>query len=251
MPVRIDPTILRQIIRPALAVRKGGDCHIEIGSDTIRLRATSKDKTVYLDHSLPRPETQPPVNDDIGSFWLRLERIENFLTVDTSAEVTITFPSETSDSMVILQSNGLTYRFSPLIQQYRLFDDPSNEPVTEFSIQHGAFDQSVQVANLVGEAMRLRIAPDTRHIEFSSNAQGDGDTFLYSLSTEQITIIDGTSSSFTVPIDRLRAVTPLIPNASTASFQLTTNCLVYHVNYPVEGAQLTMYIAERLGRLPK
>lgn len=211
----------------------------------------AKDKTVYLDYSLPRPEIQPPVDDDIGSFWLRLERIESFSNVGTSTEVTITFPSETSDPMVILQSDGLTYRFPPLIQQYRLFDNPSDEPVTDFSIHHGTFDRSVRIANLVGEAMGLRIAPDTRHIEFSANAHGDGDSFLHSLFTEQITIVDGTSSSSTVPVDTLRAVTPLIPNASIASFQLTTNCLVYHINHPVAGAHLTVYIAERLDRLRK
>jgi len=249
MPVRIDPAILRQIIRPALAIRKGSDSHIKIGSDTIRLRATSEDKTVYLDHSLPRPDTQPPVNNDIGSFWLRLEHIESFLNVGTSTEVTITFPSETSGSMVTLQSDGLTYRFPPLIQQYRLFEDPSNDAVTEFSIQHGVFHRGVQVANLVGEAMRLRIVPDTHDIEFSSDSQGDGDAFYYSLSTDQITLVNGGSSSFTVPIDRLRDITPLVPNTSLASFQLTSNCLVYHVEHPVSEAQLTVYIAERLDRL--
>jgi hypothetical protein len=251
MPVRTDPTTLRQIINPLLAVRKVNECRVDVRSDLIRLQTTSEDQALYADYSLPRPAPKAPDEDQTGSFWLYLERVDDFLNVGVSEDITITFPFETADSTAILQSEHLTYRFRPVVSQqpYRLFDDLAPDPVTEFSVQHGAFAQSVYVANLVGGKMRLRLDPETRHVEFSSTGREGGDTFTHTLSTDHINTVHGTSSEFTISIDRLRDVTPHVPDTTPASFQLTHNYLVYQVEYPLSGAQLTIYIAERLTNL--
>jgi len=251
MPVRTNPTTLRQIIRPLLAVRKVTECRVDVRSDLVRLQTVSEDKTLYVDYTLPRPSTKSPDNDETGNCWLYLNRVEDFLNTGVHEDIIITFPFETTDSMVLLQSGRLTYRFPPLISQqpYRLFDNLANNPDTVFSIQHGAFAQSVHVANLVDGQMRLRLDPDARHIEFSSTGSEDGDAFRYTVPSDSINTVRGTSSEFTISIDRLRDITPHIPNTTLASFRLTSNHLVYHVQYPLSGAQLTMYIAERLSSL--
>jgi hypothetical protein len=251
MPVRTDPTTLRQIIRPLLAVRKVNECRVTVRSDLIRLQTVSEDKTLYVDYTLPRPLTKPLIDGETGSCWLYLQRVADFLNVGGREDITITFPFETADSTVLLESGRLTYRFPPVVAQqpYRLFDNLANDLVTEFSIQHGAFAESVYVANLVGGQMRLSLNPETRHIEFSSTSHGDGDAFRYTVPSDSINTVQGASSEFTISIDRLRDITPHIPDTSPVSFRLTKNHLVYHIEYPVPGAQLTMHIAERLDAL--
>lgn len=248
MTVRTDQTTLRQITNPLLAARKVTECRVEVRSDLIRLQTASEDKTLYMDYTLPRLSPKSSVKDETGSCWLNLEHVDDFLKTGIRENITVTFPFETADSTVILQSGHLTYRFRPLVSQqpYRLFDNLSTDPVTEFSIQHGAFAQSVYVANLVGGKMRLRLVPETRHVEFSAASREDGDAFTYTLPTDQINTVHGTSSEFAISIERLREITPYIPDTSLASFRLTHDHLVYNVEYPLPEAQLTMYIAERL-----
>ena len=70
MPIRIAFNTLQQITRLALAVRKDGECRLDITSDTIRLRARSEDHVAYLDYSLPISTPEFPVADVTGDYWL-------------------------------------------------------------------------------------------------------------------------------------------------------------------------------------
>ncbi|SNR61749.1 hypothetical protein SAMN06264855_12228 [Halorubrum vacuolatum] len=247
MPIHIAPTTLRETIRPGLAVRKIGDCCVDVGPNLVRLRVQSEDKTAYMNYELLPQSVDSLLTSKSSSFWIRLEPIKNFLDVGTSEEVSVSFPFETTDATMVLQSAGLRYRFPSITPVYRVFDKPSYDAVTTVSIQHRPFDRAVQVANLVGEEMHVSVVPDARRVEFSAKAGDDSDSFSYSVPDEQISSICGSASSLTISIDRLRDITPLIPDTTSASLQLTRHCLIYQVEYPISGAELTLYIAKRHG----
>lgn len=253
MPIRTAPATLQQLIFPGVAIRDIGEAHVDVDSNTIRLRARSEDKTAYLDHHLPIPALKASALTDEGSFWLNLELIEDFLNACGGDVITVKFPFETQNSTITLRSEGLTYRFAPITDQqpYRLFDLPSFNAETEFRIPHEAFARAIQIANLVGEELQLRLDPETYHLEFAANATGDGDAFSYVLPVEQIDSLRGSASNFTISIERLREFTARLLATSRPAFFLTSEQLVYHTEYPVNGAELTLHIAERLGTIPE
>lgn len=250
MPVQITPATLRELIRPGMAVRKESDCHVNVSPDRIQLQVQSEGKTVHLNHAFPTAPLDPQFERETRSFWLPLERIKDFLDTGVSEAVLITFPFETPDSKMILQSAGLTYRFSPRDPAYRVFDGESTNHNTTASLDHGPFNLAVQVANLVGDEMHVHLDPATRTVAFSAE-NTDGHAFSYVLPAEHITSMHGAESSLTISIDRLRAITPLIPATTLASVQLTPHRLTYQVEHPTESAELVLHIAQRHGTIQK
>lgn len=250
MPIRIDPLTLQQLIRPGLAVRTECDCRVDVTQDRIRLCVLSEDKTTYIDYTVPIPSSQSLTDQETGSFWLELERLEGFLNAGPTEAVTISLPAETPDATITLQSAGLSYRFPQLAEPaYGLFDGLSAEAVTTCSLHHDLFADAIQAANLVGGKMHLQLDPATHHVKFSATATRTGDAFSYPIPAEQISSIHGSSSSLTITINRLRDITPHIPDTDLASLQLTRNYLLYHVEHPMVGADLCVYAAKRRGMI--
>jgi hypothetical protein len=251
MPVYIDAEMLQQIIQPCLAIRKDGECRIDIEPDTIRLRAMSESREAYVDYSLPTTVPQLSADGVTDSFTVWLDRIQSYLNIGTGDEVKITTPDELSDSIITLQSDGLTYRFQPVDSRYahRVFDTFSTESLTQFSLRNGVFDRAVAVANLVGGEMRVQHDPKTQRVEFSADSHSIPDAFSYSHSVKQINTHQLSSTNLTISIERLRDVTPLFPPTAGITVQLARNHLVFQAEYPITGADFTFYTAKRRGAL--
>lgn len=251
MPIRIAFNTLQQITRLALAVRKDGECRLDITSDTIRMRARSEDHVAYLDHSLPISTPEFPVVDVSGDYWLRFEHVQKFLNASPDAEVTIRTPAETPDSTFTLQSTGLTYRRTPITRHtaHRVFDSISAESRTTFSLQNSILTRAVDAANLLGTSLRVRFNHDTHHVEFSAEGNAINDAFAYTQPVEQIRSTEPSSSELTITIDRLREIASLVPATNTVSLEVTPQHLTYRAEHPITGANLTVYNAEYLGAI--
>ena len=251
MPIRIGFSTLRQITRLALAVRKDGECRLDITSDTIRLRARSEDHVAYLDYSLPISIIESPDTDVTGDYWLRFEHVQKFLNACPDAEVTIRTPAETPDSTFTLQSTGLTYRRAPITRHtaHRVFDSISAESQTTFLLQNSILTQAVDVANLLGASLRVRFNHETHHVAFSAEGNAINDAFVYTQPVEQICSIESASSELTITIDRLRDIASLVPATNTVSLAVTPQHLTYRAEHPIAGANLTVYNAEYLGAI--
>lgn len=253
MPICIDSEILQQLIRPGLALRKDGECRIDINPDMIRLRTMSEDYEAYLDYSFPTSALRLLADDITGNYWTRLVHVKDFLNVGTGEEVRITTPTETEDSMIVLQSDGLTYQFQSVVSKYahRVYDNFTSEPIIEFTLPNEVFARAIKVANLLGGDMRVKLDSNTRHVEFSATGRGIADSFSYSHPAEQISNTHQSTLSLTISIERLRDIIPFIPPATPISLQLMEDKLVYRSEFPVPDAEITLYIAERLGRIHK
>jgi len=251
MPIRIACNTLQQITRLALAVRKDGECRLDITSDTIRLRARSEDHVAYLDYSLPISTPEFSVAGVSGDYWLRFAHVEKFLNASPDAEVTIRTPAETPDSTFTLQSTGLTYRRTPITKYtaHRVFDSISAESRTTFSLQNSVLTRAVDAANLLGTSLRVRFNHETHHVAFSAEGNAINDAFAYTQPVEQIYSTEPSSSELTITIDRLREIASLVPATNTVSLEVTPHHLTYRVEHPISGANLTVYIAEYLGAI--
>lgn len=253
MPVRLDMTNFRQIIRSAKAVRKVDDWRMDIQSDWIRLRTFSECKTLYLDHVLPSSLFSDFETDGASSsFWINIDpNEEDFkepLRFGPSNAVVLMFPCERADRMMVIQSGNLTYRFSQIEPVYRLRDPPTSDTIATVSLQHELFDRAVQVADLVGEKMRIEVDPDVGHVKFSSQ-NSLGDQFGYTVSGDQISELSGDAVSVTSSIARLRNVTKRIPDSATVVLHLTHDHLKLQITGHIPDATLEIYIAQYRNRI--
>lgn len=251
MPIHIAFNTLQQITRLALAVRKDGECRIDITSDTIRLRTRSEDHTAYLDCSLPISVPEFSVVDITGDYWVRFKHVKKFLNASSDADVILRPPTETPDSTITLQSAGLTYRRVPITKHtaHRVFDTIPAESRTDFSLQNSVLTRAVDAANLLGTSLRVRFNQETHHVEFSTEGNVINDAFAYTQPVEQIRSIQPSSSELTITIDRLREIASLVPATNTVSLEVTPHHLTYRAEHPITGADLTVYIAEYLGTI--
>jgi len=251
MPICIACNTLQQITRLALAVRKDGECRIDITSDTIRLRARSEDHVAYFDYSLPTSVPEFSVVDITDDYWVRFEHVKKFLNASPDADVTIRTPAETPDSTITLQSAGLTYRRTPITRHtaHRVFDTISAESRTNFSLPNSVLTRAVDAANLLGTSLRVRINQETHHVKFSAEGNAINDAFSYTQPVEQIRSTHPSSSELTITIDRLRDIASLVPATNIVSLEVTPHHLTYRAEHPVTGANLTVYIAEYLGAI--
>lgn len=251
MPIHIDAKTLQQIIQPCLAIRKDGECRIDIETDLIRLRTMSEGREAYVDYSLPTTVPQLSTNGVTGTFSVWLDRIQSYLNIGTGAEVLITTPNESPESKILLQSDGLTYRFQAVDDRYahRVFDTFTSESLTQFSLRNGVFDRAVTVANLLGGEMQVQHYPETRRVEFSADGRSIPDAFAYSHSVKQINTHQLSPTDLTISIERLRDITPLFPPATDITVQLARDHLVLQAEYPITGADFTVYTAKRRGAL--
>lgn len=246
MPIYTNSTTLGQIIGPGLAVRTDGEGCINITEDSVRVRAVSETKDVYLDYTLPTDVSEFYIYELEDTFWLFFEWIKGFLGVvgSGSRPVTLVTPAENPGSKIRLESEKLRYQFRPIDSRYTHSVDrsPSDEIMSECEISHGAFALAVRVANLLGNQLRVELNPRRQVVEFSVN--GDTDEFRYQLSTEQISHIHGAASTLTISIKRLRDLITVVPDASTVSLQFTGKHLIYEIKFPIPGANLQVYIAK-------
>jgi hypothetical protein len=256
MTLQIETGQLKQILRAAVVVHTEGECCIEIGTDGIRLRALSPDKTVYLDYSLPYSKSLTPHNEEPGDTWIKLRAIKQLLNTIDDDDVQLTLPVETSESEsaseVVVESETVVYRSHSLHSPYghELPADPELTPVSICSIPHAPFKQSVRIANWLGGDMDIRLVPDSRHIEFSA-AQRGGDDFSCVVPTEEIEAIHGSTTEFKIPIGVLRDLIHTIPENTLITLSITQQYLQYTATYPSTDATLRLYIAQRKGRIPK
>lgn len=250
MPIRTDSETLQQVIRLGAELRKDGECRVDISSGTICFRSMSEDHTAYLDQSVPISDLTISDDHETGNYWTELTDTQNFLNTGPVNDVTLTTATETPDSTIILQSNTVTYQYSSVASKtaHRVYEDDSDtlsaEPVTEFTLPNGVFTRALNVANLIGEAMRVQVNPDTNHVEFS--ASNDlGDSFSYSPPVDHIVGNQQSTCALKIEIERLLDVIPFIPPTTPVSLQLTREYLVYRAEFPVPDATTTLYIAER------
>jgi hypothetical protein len=251
MPIHIDAKILQQIIRPCLAIRKDGECRIDIETDSIRLRTMSESREAYIDYSLPTTIPELSTDGVTGAFSVWLDPIQSYLNIGTGAELVITTPSESPESKIVLQSNGLTYQFQPVDDRYahRVFDTFSTESLTQFSLRNGVFDRAVTVANLLGGEMQVQHNPEARCVEFSAESHSLPDAFSYTHSVKQTNNHQLSPTNLTISIERLRDITPLFPPMAKITVQLARDLLVFQAEYPITGADFTFYTAKRRGAL--
>jgi hypothetical protein len=246
MPIHTAYTTLRQLTRLIFAVRKDGECRIDVSPDSIRLRACSEDRTTYLDHSVPTSAPELSIDDVTGSYWVRIGHVKQFLSATPNTDITIRLPPETENSTLTLQSSGLTYRHTTFDEStaHRLPDVPDADSTTELSLPNEVLDRAVDVTGLI-ESKQLQIQFDhrTHHIQFSGK-NGGQDSFQYSYPAEEILSTHPSSHDFSTSIKRLRDITPILPPTHTISLELSSHHLTYGAEYPVPGADLTVYLAK-------
>lgn len=251
MPLQIDAERLAEILRAAAIIHTQSECHVAIGTDEIRLQSHREDRSIYFEHSLPYPEPFTPAENETGSFWIELESINQFLRRTIDDDVRLTFPFEHPDSSIVFESHRLTYRSQSLIPQHGHYlpDVPASEPVSSCLIRHGAFDQAVSAADIIGGEIRIRVVPETRQIEFFTEGD-DGSDCTYIVPASDIKEIQGSAANLTISIETLRDFTPIIPESNLITLKVFRNHLQYTVRYPSTDATLRLYIAERLSAVP-
>lgn len=244
MPVRVSPTTLQQILRPALPLRGKGECRIDVDADTIRLRMRATDLTAYLDYSLPVPSPDAPITESPQQFWVSLEKVDDFLNRRINDDVVVTFPFETRDSDVILRSQGLTYRFPTMATKdcYDVSKPSAGDTETVVKLPHRYFNRAVRAADKIGDSLQLDVDPRAQRVEFRSPPT-TRHSLTYPLSTDRIRTAEGPAKQLRVWIKRLREITPHISVTRLATLTIGSH-LTYHVSAPVDDASLTLYIAE-------
>jgi hypothetical protein len=246
MPIQTSIATLRALTRPALAIRKDRECHLDISPEALRFRARSEDYEAYIDHTIPTTNPEISGTDISGSYCVRFPNLKALFTASCAADVIIRTPAETSNETFTFQSGSLTYRHTPISKTtaHRVFNNITAETTTEISIQNKVFHRAITVANLLGTTLHVCFNHETRQTEFTAEDPASGDSFLYTHRVEQIHSTQPQATELTIPIDRLRDLTPLVPASSTVSLELTPHHLTYRAEHPVTGANLTMYIAE-------
>lgn len=251
MPISVSPTTLRQILRPARAVSDDGEYRVAVSSDTVRLHALRTDHSAYLDYSLPVPSRHDPLVDAPRSFSVDLEKLTAILNIGFDDNIIIKFPFETCDSRIVFRSGPFTYRFPPVDSDSaaNTWERSSVATRTTCTINHRHIDRAVHAANFAGYSLQVVVDPTRRYLEFRAPPDEPGDTFTYPVSDDQIDTIQGSSSRFTVLVHVLRQFTPHISVTSLVTIEVTSEYLVYRVEFPVDGASLTLYLAKRVAAL--
>ena len=247
MPLECSADALREVVRLVLAVRKDGECRIDIDEEKIRLRACSEDKVAYLDYSLPTDTAIRSTDGVTGSYWAELEGLDYFIRAGATGEVSVAFPSETPKSRIAMRSAGLTYRFPVLAEQlaHRVYDRLSTEGCCECSLPNRVFDRAIKVADLIGPEVQVQFDPVTQFVEFAAEGKKSQDAFSYSHAARQTESVDNSVETLTVPVARLRDITPRVPAAMPVTLRIGTRHLTYQTEGPVEGGNLTVYSAKR------
>jgi hypothetical protein len=249
MPLQIAARKLKQILRAAGVVHTESECRIDISTDGVRLQSFRRNRTIYLDYSLPYSVTS--IGDDTDSTWIKLNPITRFLNGISDGEVRVTFPFETPDSTVVIESNGLVYQFRSLIAPHGHYlpSPPDSTAVATTSIRHFPFKRAVRTANWLGGEMEIQIAPDTHRVKFTATQDGKDD-FTYVVRPDDVEAIQGSATKFTIPINVVRNFTPTLPANSVITLRLTPHYLLFTVEFPDPDAELQLYIAERKHIVP-
>lgn len=247
MPLECSGDALREIVQLVLAIRKDGECRIDIDEERLRLRTCSEDKIAYLDYSLPTDVAVRSTDGVTGSYWAELEGLDDIIRVGTTGDVSIALPAKTPQSRIALQSGGLTYRFPALAEQvaHRVYDNLSTEASCECLLPNRVFDRVIKVADLIGPELQVQFDPVTQSVEFATEGDKTQDAFSYSHAVRQTESVDNSIESLTVPVARLRDITPRVPAAMPVSLGVDTQYLTYETEGPVEGGNLTVYSAKR------
>ncbi|WP_143420486.1 DNA polymerase [Halorubrum sp. Ib24] len=251
MPLEFSADALREIVRLVLAIRKDGECRIDVDEEQLRLRACSEDKIAYLDYSLPTDAAVCSTDVVTGSYWVELEGLDDLIRVGTTGEVSVALPPETPNSRIALQSGGLTYRFPALAEQlsHRVYDGFSTETRCECVLPNSVFDRAVKVADLIGPELQVQFDSVTQFVEFAAEGDKSQDAFSHSHAVRQPESVDNSVESLTVPVARLQDITPRVPAAMPVSLGIDTHYLTYQTEGPVEGGDLTVYTAKRYGKI--
>lgn len=247
MPLEFSTDALREIVQLVLAIRKDGECRIDVDEEQLRLRACSEDKIAYLDYSLPTDAVVCSPDEVTGSYWAEFEGLDDVIRAGVTGDVSVAFPPETPKSRIVLQSAGLTYRLSTLEAQlaHRVYDRLSTETRCEFSLANSVFDRAIKVADLIGPELQVQFNPVTQFVQFAAEGDKSQDAFSYSHAVRQPDSVDNSVESLTVPVARLQDVTPRVPAAMSVSLGIDTHYLTYQTEGPVEGGNLTVYSAKR------
>lgn len=249
MPLQVDTKKFKRTLRAAGTVHTEGECRITIGNDGMRLQSFRRDRTVYLDYSLPYSVTS--ISDKGDSTWIKLNPIKRFLSGVKDGEVRLTLPFETPDSTIVIESSGLVYRSESLIVRHGHYlpSPPDSKAIALSSISHLPFKRAVRIANWLGGEMEIQIAPDAHHVKFTATQDGVDD-FTYVVQPDDIEMIQGSATKFTIPIDVLRDFAPTLPENSVITLRITPHYLLFTAGYPDSDAELRLYIAERKDFVP-
>jgi hypothetical protein len=242
MPLELSPAALEAMIQPVKQIHDESECRVDITPDTVRTRSVAQDKSIAIDHSLPL--TTQSVAGAPADFWITVDRVSAFLDTRPTGSVRITFPFETTDGRLVLNSDGLTYRFAPFFKRakHKLVSFSHQEPPTVCSLQHKDFVRSLAVADLVADKLTLEFCPGTHRITFT--ATGDnGDSFTYSPRVEAVEAVGESTAPLTIATDRLSDLMSLIAADCLGTLELTPDFLTYRVEHPIPGAELTVHIA--------
>lgn len=247
MPLECSADALREIVQLVLAIRKDGECRIDVDEERLRLRACSEDKIAYLDYSLPTDAVVCSPDEVTGSYWAELEGLDDLIRAGVTGVVSVAFPPETPKSRIALQSAGLTYRFPTLEAQsaHRVYDRLSTGTRCECSLPNSVFDRAVKVADLIGPELQVQFDPVTQFVQFAAEGDKNQDAFSYSHAVRQPESVDNSGESLTVPVACLRDITSRVPAAMPVSLGIDTHYLTYQTEGPVEGGNLTVYSAKR------
>lgn len=247
MPLECSADALREIVQLVLAIRKDGECRIDVDEERLRLRACSEDKIAYLDYSLPTDAVVCSPDEVTGSYWAELEGLDYFIRAGATGEVSVAFPPETPKSRIAMRSAGLTYRFPVLAEQlaHRVYNRLSTEACCVCSLPNRVFDRAIKVADLIGPELQVQFDPVTQFVEFAAEGKKSQDAFSYSHAARQTESVDNSIETLTVPVARLRDITPRVPAAMPVTLRIGTRHLMYQTEGPVEGGNLTVYSAKR------
>lgn len=248
MPLQIEASRLKRILRAARVVHTDSECRVHIGTDGIRLQSFRRDRTIYLDYSLPHSVKSKC--DDLDSAWIKLRPIKRIVDNGCIGEVRITLPFETPDSAVIVESNGLVYQSQSLTAPHghNLPTPPDSKTVSSCSIRHLPFKRAVRMANWLGGEVEIQITPDAQRVAFTAS-HGEED-FTYVVQPDNIEAIHGSTTKLTIPIHVLRDFTPTLPTNSIIALRIKPHYLLLTVEFPIPDAELRLYIAERKGIIP-
>lgn len=240
---------LSKFIRPALMLPERNQGRFETGAGVLRVRARSGDRSIYLDATLPIPQSG---DDTQQSFWLGFEQLQGYLSTYSDGNVTLTPPIAAPDGRIELDAAGLTYRFAPTNPRYVYKLEPidSSPTVSSCIIPHEVFARAVEAANLVGDELEVSTNPQRGRIEFSSTTSADRDAFRYRVPDDRIDGLSGTAGTITIAVTILREIVPVIAERTRVRITVKADRLTYRVSHPTEDATLNLHIAHRHESLP-
>lgn len=246
MPLHTSTTTLKDIIHPVEEIREEGECRVEITTDPdqVRLSSISDNWNLAVDYSIPL--TTQSVEQAPATFWVTVDKIGEFLRTNPGDTVTVRFPFETPDSRMVLESNGLTYRFAPFKQRAKDRVDPGPLPDTRtvFTLPNFAFERSLRVGNLIDDALTVEYIPTANQVEIEPN-NPDTDDFTYESDVGRIEAVERSATKILISTKALQSICSRIPEDALATFEVTATQLIFRVEHPVEGATFTMQLAER------